>query len=85
MANSKIVTCSFQMNRDLYNQYKSIVVRNGRIVKEDIIKYMQNVIAADKPNAETLSAFKEVEQMKADNSIGKAYNDVDEMMEDLLK
>ena len=53
--------------------------------KEDIIKYMQNVIAADKPNAETLSAFKEVEQMKADNSIWKAYNDVDEMMEDLLK
>ena len=85
MANSKIVTCSFQMNRDLYNQYKSIVVRNGKNVKEDIVNYMQNVIAADKPNAETLAAFKEVEQMKADNSIGKAYNDVDEMMEDLLK
>ena len=85
MANSKIVTCSFQMNRDLYNQYKSIVVRNGRNVKEDIIKYMKNVIAADTPNAETLAAFKEVEQMKDDNSIGKAYNDVDEMMEDLLK
>lgn len=85
MANSKMVTCSFQMNRDVYNQYKSIVVRNGRNVKEDIIKYMQNVIATDTPNAETLAAFKEVEQMKADNSLGRAYNDVDEMMEDLLK
>lgn len=83
IANSKMVTCSFQMNRDVYNQYKSIVVRNGRNVKEDIIKYMQNVIATDTPNAETLAVFKEVEQMKADNSLGRAYNDVDEMMEDL--
>ena len=34
---------------------------------------MQNVIAADASNAETLAAFKEVEQMKADNSIGRDY------------
>lgn len=27
----------------------------------DTIKYMQNVIAADTPNAETLAAFKEVQ------------------------
>lgn len=85
MADSKTVTCSFQMNREMYNQYKSIVVRNGRNVKEDIIKYMQNVIASDNPNAETIEAFNEVKQMKANPLLGKSYTDVDVMMEDLLK
>jgi len=36
------------------------------------------------PNAETLEAIEEVRHMKADPSVGKAYTDVDEMMEELL-
>ena len=36
------------------------------------------------PNEETVEAFEEVNAMKSDSSIGKAYRDVDEMMEDLL-
>ena len=36
------------------------------------------------PNAETLEAIEEVRRMKADPSVGKAYTDVDEMMEELL-
>ena len=36
------------------------------------------------PNEETVEAFEEVNAMKSDFSIGKAYRDVDEMMEDLL-
>jgi hypothetical protein len=39
---------------------------------------------ADTPNAETLEAIAEVERMKKDPSIGKAYTDVDEMMRELL-
>ena len=73
------------MNRDLYNQYKSIIVRNGRNVKGDIVRYMQTVIASEAPNLETLDALKEVEMMKADPTLGKSYTDVDKMMEDLLK
>lgn len=41
-------------------------------------------IAREVPNADTVEAIKEVEQMKKDPSIGKAYTDVDEMMKELL-
>lgn len=41
-------------------------------------------ITREIPNAETLEAMKEVEQMKRDSSIGKSYTDVDEMMKELL-
>lgn len=36
------------------------------------------------PNEETIAAFNEVEEMKKNPSLGKAYSDVDKMMEDLL-
>ena len=36
------------------------------------------------PNAETLEAMREVEQMEKDPSIGKGYNDVKQMMKELL-
>ena len=37
------------------------------------------------PNAETIQAFREAEQIKRNPNLGKTYSDVDEMMEDLLK
>lgn len=36
------------------------------------------------PNDETLAALREVEEMKADSSKGKSYDDVDAMMRELL-
>lgn len=42
-------------------------------------------ITRETPNNETLAAFKEVEEMKKNPSLGKLYTNVDEMMEDLLK
>jgi DNA-damage-inducible protein J len=36
------------------------------------------------PNAETLEAMREVEQMEQDPSIGKGYTDVKQMMKELL-
>ena len=36
------------------------------------------------PNAETIEAIKEVEAMKKDKSIGKTYESVDEMFDDLI-
>lgn len=42
-------------------------------------------VSREIPNAETLEAFKEVQEMKKDPSIGKTYTDVDAMMEELLK
>lgn len=41
-------------------------------------------ISGDAPNAETQEAIREVQQMKANPSLGKTYTDVDQMMEDLL-
>jgi DNA-damage-inducible protein J len=36
------------------------------------------------PNAKTLAALEEVEEMKKNPSLGKSYTDVDEMMKELL-
>ena len=40
--------------------------------------------AREEPNDETLEALREVEEMKADPSKGKSYDDVDAMTKDLL-
>ncbi len=54
---------------------------------------MQNVkkqtapfeIIQEIPNNETKEALKEVEEMKKKSSLGKAYTDIDKMLEDLQK
>ena len=84
MNKSNTVTCSFSMDREVYNAFKSIITRNGENVKGNIVRYMQTVIAYEIPNAETIAAIEEVQRMKADPTIGKTYNTVDEMMRDLL-
>lgn len=43
MSTNKI-TCSFTIDRDIYNAYKSIVVKGGENVKGNLIRYMLNVI-----------------------------------------
>lgn len=82
--NNKTVTCSFSMDRDIYNAYKSVVTGCGENVKGNLVRYMQSVIKYEIPNAETIQAIEEVEKMKADPTIGKAYINVDEMMKELL-
>jgi len=78
------VTCSFSMDREVYNAFKSIISRNGENVKGNIVRYMQNVVQYEIPNAETIVAIEEVQKMKSDPTIGKTYNNVEEMMRDLL-
>ena len=58
-----------------FTVFAKTVVRRQRIPFE---------ISKDMPNAETMAAIKEVEAMKKDPSLGKAYTDVDEMMKELL-
>ncbi|GMO04001.1 hypothetical protein LSA36186_22510 [Lachnoanaerobaculum sp. JCM 36186] len=84
MKNNNTVTCSFSMDRDVYNAFKSIITGNGENVKGNIVRYMQSVIDYGIPNAETIAAIEEVQKMKSDPKIGKTYNTVDEMMRDLL-
>ena len=80
MNNDNTVTCSFSMDRKTYDAFKSIVVKNHQNVKGNLIRYMQY----DIPNAETIDAIEEVQRMKADPTLGKTYDNVDEMMRDLL-
>jgi len=84
MKNNNTVTCSFSMDRDVYNAFKSIITGNGENVKGNIVRYMQSVIDYGIPNTETIAAIEEVQKMKSDPKIGKTYNTVDEMMRDLL-
>ena len=84
MKNNNTVTCSFSMDRDVYNAFKSIITGNGENVKGNIVRYMQSVIDYGIPNAETIAAIEEVQKMKSDPTIGKTYNTVDEMMRDFI-
>lgn len=81
--NTKSVTCSFTMDREIYNAYKSIVAKNGENVKGNIVRYMMNVIRYETPNIETIQAIQEVEEMKKNPSAYKQYNSFDEILKEL--
>ncbi len=83
--NNKNVTCSFQMDRKIYNQFKSAIAANGENVKGNLVNHMKNVINRRKPNYDTLLAIKEVEEMERNPDAYKSYNSVDELFEDILK
>jgi DNA-damage-inducible protein J len=58
-----------------FTVFAKTVVRRQRIPFE---------IAKDIPNAETIAALEEVQAMKKDPSLGRAYTDIDQMMKELL-
>jgi len=70
------------MDRDIYNAYKSIVAKNGENVKGNIVRYMQNVIQYETPNADTLEAIEEVQTLKSDPS-KKTYNSFSEILKEM--
>ena len=80
--NNNSVTCSFVMDRDIYNAFKSIVSKHGENVKGNIVKYMKSVIRYDIPNADTILAIQEVQDLKKDPN-KKVYNSFSEVLEDL--
>ncbi len=80
--NSNTVTCSFVVDRDIYNAYKGIVSRNGENVKGNIIRYMQSVIKYDTPNADTILAIKEVQELKKDPH-KRVYGSFSEVLDEL--
>ncbi len=79
---SDTVNLNFSLDRNMYNQYKSIVSSYGDNVKGNIIKYMQTVIKYGIPNSETLEAIEEVEILKKDPN-KKTYNSFAEILEDI--
>ncbi len=79
---SDMVTCSFVMDRDMYNTFKSVVSKHGQNVKGSIVQYMQSVIQYDTPNADTILAIQEVETLKKDPN-KRVYNSFSEVLEEL--
>lgn len=76
------VTCSFVMDSDIYNTFKSIVSKHGENVKGNIVRYMQSVIKYDTPNADTILAIQEVQALKKDPN-KKIYGSFSEVLEEL--
>ena len=82
MNKSNSVTCSFTMDRDVYNAYKSVVSAYGENVKGNLVRYMKNVIKYETPNAETIEAIEEVRNLK-ENPNKKTYGSFAELMKDI--
>lgn len=82
MNDTNTVTCSFSMDRDIYNAYKSVLARHGESVKGNIIQYMRQVISYEMPNAETIAAIEEVKRLKADPN-KKTYGSFAEIMKEI--
>ena len=82
MNKSKSVTCSFTMDRDVYNAYKSVVSAYGENVKGNLVRYMKNVIKYETPNAETIEAIEEVRNLK-ENPNKKTYSSFAGLMKDI--
>ena len=80
--NTGSITCSFSMDRETYNAFKSVVSMNGENVKGNIVRYMQTVIQYETPNAETIKAIEEVKKLKA-NPHKKTYGSFAEIMRDI--
>lgn len=57
-----------------FNIFAKTVVRERRIPFE---------LSLNVPNADTLAAIREVEEMKKNPSLGKSYNSVSDMLQDL--
>ena len=82
MNKSNSVTCSFTMDRDVYNAYKSVVSAYGKNVKGNLDRYMKNVIKYETPNAETIEAIEEVRNLK-ENPNKKTYSSFAGLMKDI--
>lgn len=76
------VTCSFVMDRDVYDAFKSVVSKHGQNVKGSIVQYMQSVIRYNNPNADTILAIREAEALKKDPN-KRVYNSFSEVLEEL--
>ena len=84
---------NIRIDRDLKNQFEESCANVGmsmstaftifakKVVREQRIPFE---VGIEVPNGETIEAIQEVERMKADPTIGKTYDNVDAMMEDLL-
>lgn len=93
MAAKTDTSMTIRMNREIKQEAQEIFAALGMDMTTAINVFLRQAIyyrgfpfdvRMETPNEETKAALEEVEQMKKDPSIGKAYTDVDEMMKELL-
>ena len=85
---------NIRINEDLKKQAESVFKSLGMTPTTAINLFYTQVVRtcsipfelkADIPNKETIQALKEVDQIDKGKAKSKTYNDVDELMSDLLK
>ena len=87
------VNINIRMDEDLKRDFEAFCSDMGMSMTTAFTIYARKVvreyripfeIGADLPNEETKEALREVREMKKDPTLGKTYQDVDQMMEELL-
>ena len=91
---AKVMTnMNIRMEKEVKEQAQQIFAQLGMDMTTAVNVFLRQAIRyngfpfelrIDKPNAETIAAIQEVQQMKQDPSLGKTYTDVEEMMKELL-
>ena len=93
MAAKTDTSMTIRMNREIKQEAQEIFAALGMDMTTAINVFLRQAIyyrgfpfdvRMETFNEEMKGALEEVEQMKKDPSIGKAYTDVDEMMKELL-
>ena len=88
------VNVTIRMDEDLRKEATLLFDDLGIGLNQALILFVKQAVREQKipfeisrniPNKETLDAFREIELMKAGKISYKAYDDVDEMFEDVLK
>ena len=84
---------TIRMNREIKREAQEIFASLGMDMATAINVFLRQAInfrgfpfevRLDIPNEDTLAAINDVQQMKKNPALGKAYTDVDEMMKELL-
>ncbi len=90
---SEMTNVNIRMDKELKKQFEAFCNDVGMsmttaftiFAKKAVREYrIPFEVGGERPNAETLEAIAEVQQMKVDPSLGKTYTDVDQMLEELL-
>lgn len=89
----KTTNMNIRMDKEVKEQAQQIFAQLGMDMTTAVNVFLRQTIRyngfpfelrLDTPNAETMAAIQEVEQMKQNPSLGKTYTDVEEMMKELL-
>jgi len=84
------VNINIRMDENLRNDFESFCGDLGLTMTEAFNMFAKTAVRQQRipfeiiPNAETIAALEELEQMKEDAALGEGYTDVDRMMKELL-